>query len=74
MGAKIINCSWGGGGFSEAEQEVINVAYELGSLVIAAAGNESSGQPSFPCSYKGVLSVAATDSYNREALRIMEKL
>ncbi len=67
MGAKIINCSWGGGGYSEAEQEVINVAYELGSLVIAAAGNESSGQSSFPCSYKGVLSVAATDSYNREA-------
>lgn len=67
MGAKIINCSWGGGGFSQAEQEVVNVAYGLGALVIAASGNESSGQPSYPCSYSGVLSVAATDSYNREA-------
>lgn len=67
MGAKIINCSWGGGGYSQAEQEVINVAYGLGALVIAAAGNESSGQASYPCSYNRVLSVAATDSYNREA-------
>ena len=41
-GAKIINCSWGGGGYSLLGQEVINYATSLGALVVAAAGNNNS--------------------------------
>ena len=60
-GAKIINCSWGGGGYSLLGQEIINYATSLGALVVAAAGNNNSSAPFYPASYNNVLSVAATD-------------
>ena len=60
-GAKIINCSWGGGGYSLLGQEVINYATSIGSLVVAAAGNNNSSAPHYPSSYKNVLSVGSTD-------------
>ena len=60
-GAQVINCSWGGGGYSLLGQEVINYAIANGSLVVAAAGNNNSSDPFYPASYKNVLSVAATD-------------
>jgi serine protease len=59
MGARIINCSWGGPGRSQAEQEVIDYATARGSLVVAAAGNEGIRTDIFPSSYRGVLSVAS---------------
>ncbi|MCL5031472.1 MAG: S8 family peptidase [Bacteroidetes bacterium] len=60
-GAKVINCSWGGGGYSNAEQNVINYAMSKGALVVAAAGNDGVSESFYPASYAGVLSVAATD-------------
>ncbi len=60
-GAKVINCSWGGYGFSQLEQDVINYAVNNGAVVVAAAGNDDSSDPLYPAAYKGVLSVAATD-------------
>jgi len=60
-GAKVINCSWGGGGYSNAEQEVINYAISKGVLIVAAAGNDGNNEYFYPASYKGVVSVAATD-------------
>ncbi len=60
-GADIINLSWGGGGApSLFEQDIIDYATSLGSVIVAAAGNESSSAPHFPSSYKNVFSVAAT--------------
>lgn len=61
-GAKIINTSWGGGGFSILGQEVINYALSKGALVVAAAGNDNSPENHYPSSYDGVLSVASTTS------------
>lgn len=58
-GAKIINCSWGGPGGGQFGQEMIDYAVAKGSLVIAAAGNESTDDPGYPAAYKGVLSVAS---------------
>ena len=60
-GAKVINCSWGGGGYSNAEQDVINYADSMGVLVVAAAGNDGMSESFYPASYNHVLSVAATD-------------
>ncbi len=58
---KIINCSWGGSFRSQIAQDIINyVTYDLGCLVIGAAGNENSQDPHFPSGYDNVLSVAAT--------------
>lgn len=59
MGAKVINCSWGSNtGHSQAEQEAINIATELGALVIATAGNDQGYSVFYPGSYKNVCSVA----------------
>jgi serine protease len=59
-GAKVINCSWGGSGYSNMEQEVIYYAISKGALVVAAAGNDNLNEKFYPASYDGVLSVAAT--------------
>ncbi|MCX7879389.1 MAG: S8 family serine peptidase [Ignavibacteria bacterium] len=70
LGAKVINCSWGGPGFSLAEQEIINYALNKGSLVVVASGNDGGlidygGQ--FPAGYDNVLCVGATNSSNAVA-------
>lgn len=67
MGAQIINCSWGGTSSSITEQEVIDLVTELGSCVIAAAGNNNSDIGFYPASYNNVLSVAASDAQDRKA-------
>ncbi len=59
MGARIINCSWGGPGFSQSEQELIYTVTAMGSLVVAAAGNNGNSLSSYPASYEEVLSVAS---------------
>ncbi|WKZ71999.1 MAG: S8 family serine peptidase [Ignavibacteriaceae bacterium] len=66
-GCKVINCSWGGGGFSMFGQDIINQATDMGAAVIAAAGNESSREKSYPASYDNVLSVVATTSTDGKA-------
>ena len=58
-GADIINCSWGGGGSSEAEQDVIDLVTEMGALVVAASGNESNSKITYPAAYDKVLSVGS---------------
>ncbi|MBI3006069.1 MAG: S8 family serine peptidase [Ignavibacteriales bacterium] len=62
MGAKVINCSWGGGGGSQFEQDIINIATQQGSLVVAAAGNGNSASFFSPSGYTNVLSVGATNA------------
>jgi subtilisin family serine protease len=63
-GAKVINVSFGGSGFSQLEQNAIMDARQAGALVVAAAGN--SGQLDngleYPGAYRHVLTVAATRS------------
>ena len=61
----IINCSWGGSGYNEYEQSVINVAYNnYGAIIVAAAGNGIEGSneeeyaPHYPSSYDNVLSIS----------------
>ena len=64
-GAKIINASWGGGGFSSALQSAITRFQNAGGIFVAAAGNESSNNAttaSYPANYTGVISVAASTS------------
>jgi subtilisin family serine protease len=65
-GAHILNNSWGGGGFSQALLEAIELARDRNALFVAAAGNEgrdNDAQPSYPASYdvENVLAVAASD-------------
>ncbi len=67
FGADIINCSWGGDPFSEAEQELLDYVSGLGSIVITAAGNNDSNDPFYPASYHGVISVASVAETDAKA-------
>lgn len=69
MGARILNNSWGGGGYSQALYDIIAVAGQRGVLFVAAAGNDGLNNdliPAYPASYPldNIVSVAAIDRYN----------
>ncbi|WP_081681397.1 S8 family serine peptidase [Flectobacillus major] len=61
-GAKVINMSWGGGGYSLTEQQVINEAAARGCILVAAAGNDSVESLHYPSAYDNVIAVASTTS------------
>ncbi len=68
-GAKIINASYGGTQFSQAEYDAIKRFTDAGGIFVAAAGNGSSDNdtsPIYPAAYDlpGIISVAATDQYD----------
>jgi serine protease len=67
-GASVINASWGGPGYSQSEQEIINYVTSKGALVVAAAGNSGSDEPFYPAGYAHVLAVAATDSTDHRSI------
>jgi len=64
--AKVINASYGGSQFSQAEYDEISNLNTAGVLLVAAAGNESANNdstPTYPASYDlpNIIVVAATD-------------
>jgi len=65
-GARILNNSWGGGGFSQALKDAISYAETKGVLFVAAAGNDgvnTDATAHYPSSYDNpnILSVAAVN-------------
>jgi hypothetical protein len=66
-GADVINCSWGGGGYSETGQLAVNYATSLGAIVVAAAGNNNSSSPFYPAAYQNIVSVASVASNDKKA-------
>jgi subtilisin family serine protease len=65
-GARILNCSWGSSGSSEAIREALKRAGENGAICVAAAGNsgvDTDQHPHYPSSYDldNIISVAAID-------------
>lgn len=68
-GAKIINASFGGPGYSQAEFDAIERFKNAGGLFIAAAGNSASSNDFsavYPASYnlENIITVAATDQHD----------
>ena len=59
-GADVVNMSWGGGGFSNYGQNVCNAAFNLGTILVAAAGNDGTSQQFYPAAYNNVIAVAST--------------
>ena len=69
-GADIINASWGGPGTlaSNFTAQSLDLATDMGALVVAAAGNDNLNNdlyPFYPSSYSRVLSVGATAKDSR---------
>ncbi len=65
MNARVLNNSWGGGGFTQSLSDVILRAHDKNILFVAAAGNDSQNNdvnPHYPSNYDhpNVISVAAT--------------
>jgi subtilisin family serine protease len=60
-GADVISMSWGGGGYSASNQNLINTIHNMGIVLIGAAGNENVSTPHYPSSYNNVISIASTD-------------
>lgn len=66
-GAKVANCSWGGGGYSQSLSDAIQ---NSGMLFIVAAGNDSSNNdttPEYPASYHldNMVTVAAINNQGK---------
>ncbi|OES45055.1 S8 family peptidase [Domibacillus iocasae] len=57
QGADVINLSLGGFMPAAVVEEAIQYAIDSGVVVVAAAGNESTDQYSYPAAYPGVISV-----------------
>ncbi len=71
-GARIMNNSWGGGGYSKALFEAITRAHEKNILFVAAAGNagfNNDETPNYPSNYEvpNILAVAAMDNKGQVA-------
>lgn len=63
---RVINASWGGGGFSSSMQTAIQAAGDAGIMFVAAAGNSATNNDAsaqYPANYtsSNVISVAASD-------------
>ncbi|HYF31497.1 MAG TPA: S8 family peptidase [Chitinophagaceae bacterium] len=67
-GAKVINCSWYAScSFNQNDQHMINIAHDMGVVVVAAAGNGGTcggpGNYVYPASYDHVISVTGVGHY-----------
>ncbi len=58
-GAKVINMSIGGYGYSFMLQEAVDYALEKGCIVVAAGGNDGIEQEMYPAAYPDVIGVSA---------------
>jgi subtilisin family serine protease len=66
-GAKVLNNSWGGGGYNTALRDAIQRSADAGALFVVAAGNDGSNNdysPIYPASFNvpNIITVAATTS------------
>ena len=67
-GADVISNSWAGQGNSQTIADAVSYAYNLGAVIVAAAGNNSDdARKYYPANLPQVITVAATDHNNTMA-------
>lgn len=64
-GARVINLSIGGYGYSYALQDAVDYALEKGCVVVAAGGNDGIEQEIYPAAYPDVIGVSALGNDGR---------
>lgn len=62
QGARVISMSYGGSGFSQTVQNIINEGTANGIVFVAAAGNDNVETKHYPAAYDNVIAVASTDA------------
>ncbi len=62
--ARVISLSWGSDTESRFVADAVAYAVARGAVVVAAAGNEPTGQPFYPAACPGVLAVSALSGNN----------
>jgi thermitase len=67
MGADVINMSLAGYGRSDAQARAVNYAWNSGTVVVAAAGNDATNQPAYPAAYTNAIAVSGTDFQNGDS-------
>lgn len=60
-GANIVSMSFGGSGYSQTYQNLINTGNSMGIVFFASAGNESNNLIRYPAGYTNVIAVASTN-------------
>jgi subtilisin family serine protease len=60
-GASVILMAFSNPGYSQSLQEAIDYAWSKNVVLVAAAGNDATGDVSFPAGDRGVVGVSATD-------------
>jgi len=63
----VLNMSFGDVVASPLLREAVRLAYETGVVILGSAGNSNSEAIHYPSGYPEVISVGATDSYDRRA-------
>jgi serine protease len=58
-GARVLNLSLGGPGYSGVMERAVAYARSKGAVVVCAAGNAGTGQVSYPAAYAGAVAVGA---------------
>ena len=58
----VISMSWGSTGTSISDQAVVTTAYNMGIILLAAAGNSNSNGAFYPADYTNVMAIGATDA------------
>jgi hypothetical protein len=61
-GAKVVNISMGSSGDASIVLDAVRYAQQRGVVIVASAGNDAAGQPTYPAAYPGVISVGAVDA------------
>jgi thermitase len=67
QGAEVINLSLGCDCSTPTLESAVNYAWNKGSVIVAAAGNDGVSTTFEPASYANVIAVGAVDSYDRKA-------
>jgi subtilisin family serine protease len=58
-GARVISLSWGAETPSTFIERAVHMARDHGAVVVAAVGNDNTGQPVYPAAFEGVVGVGA---------------
>lgn len=58
-GARVISLSWGAETPSTFIEQAVHMARDRGAVVVAAVGNDNTGQPVYPAAFEGVVGVGA---------------